>query len=227
MVAAHILAVGQQHQSLAALELPHDLVRRAGNTVVEHRAAGGARRQALAHLSETSFQLGARAGEVLHQPCLRGEGDQERLIDAFAQHLLEELSAGRKLLRENLNLAQAEVDQQTQRQGEIVLPREVADGLRLAVFLNREIVLVELVHEFAALIAHRHQQADDVDTGGELRLRSRERWSKRRTGREERKDPPPRDHARHYIPGPPYEAWTLEAAFGAAGYRVNFLSGFC
>ena len=94
--------------------------------------------------------------------------DEERFVLVLAQDVLEEFVAGVALPIEHARLAAAGIEQQAEREREIALLGEVADGLRAPVFLDGELVLGQIVDDFALLVADGGQDVDDVDAGGEL-----------------------------------------------------------
>jgi hypothetical protein len=55
------------------------------------------------------------------------------------------------------------VHQQSKRQRQAGLPRRIADGLRRSVLIQQEIVLREIGHHFALLVAHCGEEIDHLD----------------------------------------------------------------
>ena len=93
--------------------------------------------------------------------------DDEGVVLGVAQHVLEELEAGRPLLIDHAALTQTGVDQQPNGEREIGVTREVLDGLRTTVFFQLEIVFAEIADHGAVLVANSSEQIDDLHIGGE------------------------------------------------------------
>jgi hypothetical protein len=70
---------------------------------------------------------------------------------------------------QQVSLAGADVDQQADGQRQIGFAREVFDGLRLAVFEDREIVLGQVADQAAVLVMHRSQYVDQRNVHGDGR----------------------------------------------------------
>ena len=96
------------------------------------------------------------------------EVNEKRFIFVLAQDVLEEFVTGVAFPIEHARLAAASIEKQAEREGEIALLREVADGLRTPVLLECELVLDEIVNDLALLVANSGQNVDHVDAGGEF-----------------------------------------------------------
>ncbi len=111
-----------------------------------------------------------RRSEILQQVDAFAEGNQQRLI-LGPNHVVEELRGGRLLDVDQTLLAGADVDQQAERQRQIVFPRELLDGLLFAVLENLEVVLAEVRIDLAALLRpHGIEDVHQVDVDLDGRL---------------------------------------------------------
>ena len=106
-------------------------------------------------------QAGA-VGEVLQQVDVHIERQQERLVLGL-EHPLQELAAGLLFQRKHALLAARGIQQNAQRQGQIVLGNEALPGLRLLVFGDRAVVLVEVGNEVAVLVLDGKKHVHQVD----------------------------------------------------------------
>jgi hypothetical protein len=90
------------------------------------------------------------------------------LVFRRLEHLVEKNAAGGTLVVDNIALAKAGVDEQAESQGEISVDIEVANGLRMAVNLEDEIVLGEVLNKRTLLVADDHRDIDEagVDSDG-------------------------------------------------------------
>jgi hypothetical protein len=104
-------------------------------------------------------------GQVLEQLDFGIEPDHERLVLRFLDDLIEEQTAGGLFVVDNSALAQAGIHQQADGQRQVRLPRKIPDGLGIAVFLEAEILFVEIAHELAAAVANGGQKIDHLDAG--------------------------------------------------------------
>src|ERR1019366_4121143 len=118
-------------------------------------------------LMQRLVQLLAGLSEILQQLHLVIEVDNERLVFVFAQYVFKERVAGGALRVDNGALAAAGIHQQPEGQRQIGFAGEIADDLRPAVFLEDEVVLVEVGDNMAILIAHSREQIHHVDVRGE------------------------------------------------------------
>ena len=120
-------------------------------------AAGGAGGP---HVVELAVQFFARRREVLQQLNLAVEVDEERLIGSGAglgirgEHLVDKLFAGLALVVQGAGDAAAGVNQQAEPEGQVALVSEALDGLRAAVFREREVARLEAGDQRAVLVAH-------------------------------------------------------------------------
>src|SRR5262249_28937529 len=117
--------------------------------------------------AEGFFELLPRRCQILQELHVEIEMNEEREVPVFAQDLLEKAVAGAAFIRQNTPRAAAGVDQEAERQRKIALSRKIADGLRLAFFVEQKIVLAEAAHHLALLIPHSSENVDDLDIGGE------------------------------------------------------------
>src|SRR6185369_12577765 len=116
------------------------------------------------------------AGIVLEQFALFAEADQEGDV-LLTEDLAEELVGGAALDIDQVLLAAADVDKEADGQGQVGFSGEILDGLRLAVFKNGEVVLLEIGNQGALFVADAGQNADHVDVdfeGGQLVLRQKQ-----------------------------------------------------
>ena len=117
-------------------------------------------------LVEGLLKQPARRGEVLEQFDFEIEMDYEGEVLFGPEHLVEEPRTGVAFFPDQPALAAAGVDEKTERQGEIALLREIADGLRAAVLVEQELLFREVADNFALLIAHVGEKTDHLDIGG-------------------------------------------------------------
>ena len=182
--AAAIHAVGQDDESFASLLLSHEFIRSEVHGIVEQGAATSAVRAMAAarivsrsglgefrraQVLERYFEFLARRSEVLQEVHFVIELDDEGFVLVFAQGVIEEGVAGVALLVQNAPLAQARVHQETQRQRKIGILREIADGLRVAILIQHEIVLGQVANEKPMLVAHGGEHAYHFDVHGDGR----------------------------------------------------------
>ena len=102
------------------------------------------------------------AGVVGEKIDVHIEGDEKSFIFR-AQNAAEKSSAGLLLQRQNILLASAGVEQDSQGEGLIVLGGEVLDLLRRLVFQDGEVILGEMGNERAVLVVHGEVKAHQVD----------------------------------------------------------------
>ena len=115
------------------------------------------------------FQLLVRRGQVLQQLDVPIKMDDEGLVLFRTHQVVQEAIAGRALLLQHASLTHAGVNQQTKRERQVRIFGEVTDGLRMAVLLQLEVVLGQVVDDLAVLVAHRGQHVDHLDVGGKRR----------------------------------------------------------
>ena len=120
-------------------------------------------------LFERGLKLRAGGGEVLQELDLAGELDDEGLVLGRGEHLVEEGAAGGALFVDDVALAEAGVDEQAEGQGKVGVDVEVADGLRMAVDLEDEVVLGEVLDEGAFLVADDDGEVDEAGIDGDGR----------------------------------------------------------
>ncbi len=137
-------------------------------------AGGAAAGAGSVDLFEGSLELGTRVGEVLEELGLTGELDDEGLILGRGEHLVEEGAAGGALFVDDAALAAAGVDEEAEGKGKVLVEVEVADGLRVAVDLEDEVILGEVLDEGSLFIANDdgevHQAGIDGEWWGRLAL---------------------------------------------------------
>jgi acetyl esterase/lipase len=185
--AAVVAAVGEDDEGFATLLLRHDLVGGEEEGVVEDGAAMGSAVAAgvvgvvgiaggtrgvggvggSVDLLERGLELGTGGGEVLKEFGLAGELNHEGLVLRRGEHLVEKYAAGAALVVEDAALGDAGVNQQTEDQREVGVFVEVADGLGLAVDLEGEVVLGEVLDEGALFITDDHREVDETGVDGE------------------------------------------------------------
>jgi hypothetical protein len=187
-LASAIDAVRQNDQRLAPLLFLHQLIRCQENRVVEVRAAVKTVAATIIPVAAAIvvvrgieqrngfFQLFARGGEFLQQLNLMIEVNQEGLVHVRAENVIEEGIARIALRAEDVSLAHTGVHQRPEGQRDVALAGEEGDGLRLAVFVEREVVLVQRLDDFAVLVPHRGVQRHGFHfrfdlAGGQGRLR--------------------------------------------------------
>jgi hypothetical protein len=109
------------------------------------------------HVGQRIVQFGDRGSERLAHLDGAIELHDEDLVLVFPDHLVQEAQAGAALGVQHAPLAAAGVHQQAERQRQVALAREIADGLRAAVFGQQEIVLVEIAGQRSGFVPHRRQ----------------------------------------------------------------------
>ena len=130
-------------------------------------------------LIESGPQFGARRGEVLKQVGLMCKLDEKGLVGRSAgwrgHHLVKERFAGEALVVERAADRAAGVDEKPEGQRQIVVLIEIADGLRLAVDAEGEVVFGQVLDNGAVFVTDEHRQIDElrVDGDGGCRLRRR------------------------------------------------------
>src|SRR5271163_4680125 len=94
--------------------------------------------------------------------------DQKSLVLFLHQHLLKKIAAGIALRIEHSGLTATGVDQQAKSEREIRVLRKILDGLRTAVFLQREVIFREVADDLIVLVANRYRKSHDsnVDSDG-------------------------------------------------------------
>lgn len=93
--------------------------------------------------------------------------DDEGFVLVLAQDLVQKGPAGAALLAEHVAHAHAGIDQQAEGERQVGLAREVADRLRVAVFLEEKIVAREVLDDPALFVANRRQHVHDFDVDGD------------------------------------------------------------
>ena len=128
---------------------------RAAAIVGRITAAALALQLRLRHLQlvQRFLQLLPRGRQVFQQLHFFVEMNQKRQIAVRAQHLIEKALAGGALIVQHVALAGAGI-QQPERQRQIGLPCEVANHLRVALFVQHELLLVQVLDDLALLVAH-------------------------------------------------------------------------
>src|SRR5260370_35230949 len=98
------------------------------------------------------------------------EGNEEGFGPFLHEHLIEKTAARVPLRVEDVGLTSAGVDEQTQREREIRFLGKIADTVRAAVFLKREIVFGEVADDLAMFVPNGDGQRDcfnvDANSGG-------------------------------------------------------------
>ena len=119
-------------------------------------------------LLEAGLEPGLGAGDVLQEVGLAGELDDEGLV-AAGDGVVEEGEAGGALFVNRVALAEADIDQKTEGEGEIGVEIEIADGLGFTVDLEGEVVLGEILDEGTFFIVNYDGDVDqariDVEGG--------------------------------------------------------------
>ena len=110
----------------------------------------------------------ARGGEVLEQLHFVVEMDEEGFVFIFAEGAIEEGVAGGALFVEDAALAAAGVDQKTQGERQVTFASKILDGLRVRIFFEGEIGLIEIWNDFAVLIADGGIEGDELHFGGDF-----------------------------------------------------------
>ena len=172
--AAGVVSVGKNDQRLAA-GLAGDPAGAGNDRVVERRA-----------LRAVLFHIQIQKRRSLSSSTWRSKRTRNAWSCGLAQDLVEKLLARAALLGEHGALAAAHIDQQAERQRLVGLRREVANGLRPAVFFEREIVFGKSPDQLSLFIANGDQDVDYVDAGGKgglLSPRERADQPRRQTGR--------------------------------------------
>ncbi len=119
-------------------------------------------------LFEGGLKLGAGVGEVLQKLGLTSELDDEGLVFGCLEHLVEKDAAGSALVVDDVALTEAGVDEQAKGEGEIGVDVEVADGLRMSVDLEDEVILGEGLDERAFFVADDDRKVHEacIDSDG-------------------------------------------------------------
>jgi hypothetical protein len=94
--------------------------------------------------------------------------NHEGFVLVLTKDVLDKFKTGIALTIQNPGLAAAGVNQQAERERKVDLLGELPDGLSAPVLLKCEIVLDQVVDNFALFVAYGCQDVDDVDTRGEL-----------------------------------------------------------
>ena len=94
--------------------------------------------------------------------------DEECLVFLRAQCAIEKGIARAAFLIEDAPLAEAGVNKQAEGEGKIALAREIFDGLRAAVFFDREVGLIQGCDDLAVLVADGRVDRHELHFGGDL-----------------------------------------------------------
>ena len=105
--------------------------------------------------------------QVLQQFHFPIEVNKEGFVLGLHEHLIEKTAARVALRVEHLVLTATGIDEQTKGEREICLLRKIFDGLRAAIFLQREIVFSEVADDLAMFVANRDGQRDHFDVNGD------------------------------------------------------------
>src|ERR1700686_590093 len=116
---------------------------------------------------ERRLQLFTGRSQILQQLHFTVKVNEEGFVLFLDKHLIEKTAARVSLRVEDVGLAAAGVDKQTQREWEIRFLRKIADSLRTAVFLKREIVFGEVADNLAMFVANGDGQRDYFDVDGD------------------------------------------------------------
>src|SRR4029077_5581884 len=137
---------------------------------------------------ERRLQLFTGRSQILQQLHFTVKVNEESLVLGLDEHLIEKTAARIPLRVEDIGLTAAGVNQQTQRERKIRFLRKIADSLRAAVFLKREIVFSEVADDLAMFVANGDGQRDyfDVDGDGGSALLSPHRRANSRNGDQRR-----------------------------------------
>src|ERR1700688_5318604 len=94
--------------------------------------------------------------------------DEEGFVFVSAQDVIEERAAGGAFLVENLALAEAGVDEETEGEREVGFLGEIGDGLGLAVLVESEVVFGEVADDVAVFVADGGEKiyGGDIDRDG-------------------------------------------------------------
>src|SRR5580700_615397 len=93
--------------------------------------------------------------------------DEKGFVLWLHQHLIEKTAAGVALRLKDGGLTAAGVNQQSQRERKVSVLRKILDGLRSAVFLQREIVFGKIADNFAMFVADGDRQGNHLDVNGD------------------------------------------------------------
>lgn len=93
--------------------------------------------------------------------------NDEGPVAIFADHLIEKTVAGAALLIKHAGLAPAGVHKKTKCQWQIRLATEVMDGLNASVLSQSEVVLGQIVNDFAVLVPDCGQDIHYIDLDGD------------------------------------------------------------
>src|SRR6185369_15855813 len=177
--AALVLTVSEQDHGLASHFLGQFIVGCQIDGVVEHSAFGiGTARQGSAALPgqaaatgrrsidacavEGGAQQAGRVGEILQQVGFDIETDHKRQIFG-AQDLIQEIGPDFLLHLQNLSLAAAGIDQNSQGQGKVRFGGEILDCLRAAVLADLEVVLGQIGNQPAFFVFDIEKELHNVD----------------------------------------------------------------
>src|SRR5260370_41483969 len=100
------------------------------------------------------LQLFTGRSQILQQLHFTVKVNEECFVLFLDKHLIEKTAAGVPLRIEDAGLTTAGIDEQTQREREIRFLRKIADRLRAAVFLKREIVFADVSNDLVMLVAN-------------------------------------------------------------------------
>jgi hypothetical protein len=89
--------------------------------------------------------------------------DHERDILLRPQDLIEKAGARIPFLADEAPLAPAGIHEQSQRQWQIALLREVPDRLGTPVLVQQKLLFGQIAHDFALLIAHVREDVHHFD----------------------------------------------------------------
>jgi len=113
-----------------------------------------------ANLAKRIFQHSNTAGNILQQVHAEVKTDKEGGI-CGSQHLAEKFAGGFLLLADQILLAHAGINQQSQRQRQSRLAGEVDDLLRLALLANLEVRFVEIGDQPSPAVPDRAEHVHD------------------------------------------------------------------
>ena len=123
------------------------------------------------NLAESGVQPGNGGREVLEEIDFVGKLDEKcligRLTSRGCHHLIEEHLACGALVVEGAAHRTADVYQEPEREGQVIVAVKIAYGLLAAVDCEFKVVFVERGHESAALVTHDDGQVDELSMDGE------------------------------------------------------------
>lgn len=119
-------------------------------------------------LLERGAKLFARGSEILQEFNLAIEVDEESLVLLRAQCAVEKGVTRAALLIEDTPLAEACVNKQPEGEGKIALAREILDGLRAAIFFDREVGLIQGCDDLAVLVTDGCVDRHELHFGGDF-----------------------------------------------------------